>query len=203
MIHFMMTAAKNRIESKVLPVLGGTLGASVVAGCDISDGGRPVPQFQGKVHFGIHGARSVPTGNVGGYYLDETTFFNVTISMKLGNSPQYKWGDINIHGAEQSLSYMVELVKASLHGYLALAADANSLMSAQFPDDQEPFIVGEPPLFIESEIPKDRMGDWWGSTLERTNPAVKVSQAVGVTQTLRFLGLHMIRRIDQLEDLLT
>lgn len=188
MNQYMLEAVKNRLNASIVSgILGGNS-----AGCDLCDAGRPTIPFQGLVFFGIHGGQVVSNNRVGGYYSDERYDFNVTVTMKAARVPRYKIGTVTLSTTESGLFYLLDLVKAALHGYLPLSEEASLLLLQDYPGGQE-FLFGEPPLFQGSDIPVERSGDWFNAKQDSQGAMM------GMSSTSRFNGLRMIRSIPTLQ----
>ena len=198
----MLQAIEDRLLNTVVPKLGLSSYPNAPALVSQADGGMPPQPYQGQVYFGVHGGRSSVKSNVGAYYLDETYNFKITITVKSARVPHYKWGDVVCAGAEPSLHYLTHLVKASLHGYIELAGDANKLLLAEHPD-QEIFIAGEPPLMTNSQEPIPRDGRWFGASLDSRGTQAISPTYMGMSQTSEYLGLHIIYKIHNLQGLLS
>jgi hypothetical protein len=201
MIKYMMQSIEQRIENYVVPKLGNISGNSSAALVSQADGGTPPQPYQGLVYFGVHGGKSIAKSKVGGYYLDETYYFKITVTIKSARAPNYKWGEVICNGIEPSLGYLSHLVKSALHGYIGLATDATILMQLEHPNAQG-FISGEVPLFLQHDEPIPRDGKWFGSGLDSRNAQQVSPTPMGMSQTSSYLGLHIIYNINDLQGLL-
>ena len=185
----MKLAVRNRITNNVVPNLS-TSGSSRAASCELSPDGRPF-SHSGLVFFSVHGGERRNVAGTESYFRNEMYFFNVTVSLRSAHVAKIRIGD-KVMSGDDAVEYLTDLAIVALDGYLDLADDANTLLLAEYPDnDHQPFIDGVRPVYLGSEEPRIRTPAWWDAKASDTG-----TQA-GISQTSRFQGLQLIREIGQ------
>lgn len=178
----MTLAVRNVIQQNVINNILNKNSAE----CQITANGRPTVSYQGLVFFGVHGGYSVSNPeSYGGYYLDETYFFKVTVSLKSGQIHGTRLGDVTINDPESGAQYCSDLLKSALHNNLTLWSDATLLMQDVYPNAQ-PF-TSDAVQFLKTDESKEQTSSWFNS---KTDDKGSIA---GISLTSYYRGLRLFR----------
>ena len=187
MLQFLKLAVRDRLQQTLFGDGKPLLPKS--GQCELTEAnGQPIPPFNAPVVIAIHGGslnRVSPDTHFG---LAEEMSFSVTVSVKRAHVPKFRSGDITISNASDGVEWLCEYIIGALHGYLALASDANALATLAGIDRGE-FIAGEPPLFSDADEVIERDGSWWGVNIENKG------SIYGASCRMTFTGIHLRRYI--------
>lgn len=182
MIQFMLQAIKNRIRDVVLPTYVQDANSTV----EVTTSAKPTISYRGFVFVAVHGPtiKRTPDSELG-YYLDQTFYFKTTVSLKIGNTPKYRFGDLQIESPLEGITYLNDIVSSSIHTSLDLYQEATALMHQTFPT-ADPFLA-DAPLFISSDDIEERSPTWFLSSKEDRGGIA------GLSITSSYQGLRLIR----------